>query len=127
MKKIGKLTWAFSAGRIPLKSTGEEPEFISHDKIAILNTSEEEALVEFFIFYEDEQPTGTYEISVKPKRLRKFRFNDLIDPMPIKLDRNYSCYIQSNIPVVIQFSKLNSGSSENAEMGTMAYPVDPEK
>jgi hypothetical protein len=58
MKKTGKLDWAFSAGRIPFQSTGKEPEFISHDKIAVLNTSEEEALIELFILYENVKPVG---------------------------------------------------------------------
>lgn len=125
MKRIGKLDWAFSAGRIPLESTGKEPEFISHDKIAVLNTSEEEALIELFIFYEDEQPVGVFEIKIKPRRLRKIRFNDLIDPTVIALDRNYSCFIKASIPVVIQFSRMNSATKETAEMGTMAFPVAP--
>lgn len=124
MKTIGKIDWAFSAGRIPVESNGEEPDFISHDKIAILNTSEEEAVIEINIFYEDEQPAGIFEIKVKPKRLRKIRFNDLVDPTIIKLNRNYSCFVQTNIPVVIQFSRMNTGTAEKAEIGTMAFPVD---
>lgn len=125
MKRIGKLDWAFSAGRIPLESTGKEPEFISHDKIAVLNTSEEEALLELFIFYENEQPVGVFELKIKPRRLRKIRINDLIDPTVINLDRNYSCFIKASIPVVIQFSRINSATKETAEMGTMAFPVAP--
>lgn len=124
MKAYGKIDWAFSAGRAPLKSNGKEPDFISHDKIAVLNTSEEEAMVEMTIFYEDEQPLGTFSVKIEAKRLRKIRFNDLIDPLPIELERNYSCLIQTNVPVVVQFSRLNSGERANAEMTTMAFPVD---
>lgn len=125
MKTYGKLDWAFSAGRIPFRSTGKEPDFVSHDKLAILNTSEEAANVELFIFYEDEQPSEVYEIEVKPKRLRKVRFNDLIDPVAMRLERNYSCYIRSNAPIVVQFSRLDSGNRETALMGTMAFPAEP--
>jgi hypothetical protein len=124
MKKIGKLDWAISAGRIPFDSTGEEPMFNSHDKIAVLNTSEEEAGIEIFIFYEDQTPVGTYEVEVKPKRLRKIRFNDLIDPEAVKLERNYGCYIRSNVPVVIQFSRMSTGQNANALMGTIVFPAD---
>lgn len=121
MKKIGKLDWAFSGGRIPFDSTGEEPMFNSHDKIAVLNTSEEEAEIEIFIFYEDAAPVGTYEVEIKPKRLRKIRINDLIDPEAVRLERNYGCYIRSNVPIVIQFSRMNTGSKEVGLMGSMAY------
>lgn len=124
MKKIGKLDWGISAGRIPFDSTGEEPKFNSHDKISILNTSEEEASVEIFIFYENQAPVGSYEVKIKAKRLRKIRFNDLIDPEALKLERNFGCYISSNIPVVIQYSRMSTGQNANALMGTLAFPAD---
>ncbi len=124
MKEIGKIDWAFLAGRIPFRSTGDEPEMISHDKVAILNITEEEAVVELFIFYEDEKPVGPFEIKIEPKRLKKVGFNFLIDPTSIYLERNYSCYLRSNVKVVVQFSRMNTGIAENAEMGTMAFPVD---
>lgn len=124
MKTTGKLDWAFSGGRIPFDSTGEEPMFNSHDKISVLNTSEEKAVIEIFIFYEDKAPVGTYEVEIKPKRLRKIRINDLIDPEAVQLERNYGCYIRSNVPVVIQFSRMCTGQNAYALMGTMAFPVD---
>lgn len=125
MKAVGKLDWAFAAGRIPFPATGKEPKFTSHDKIAILNTTEEKAEVELFIFYEDVTPVGSYKVDVQPQRLRKIRFNDLIDPEAIQLERNYSCYIRTNVKVVVQFSRMNTGTNCNAEMGTMAFPIDP--
>ena len=124
MKAYGKIDWAFSAGRIPFHTNGEEPEFNSHDKIAILNTSDEDVMVEILLFYEDEPPVETYEIKVESKRLRKVRFNDLIDPVAIKLEKNYSCLIKTSSPVIIQFSRMNTGQNENTEMGGMAFPVD---
>lgn len=124
MKKIGKLDWSFSAGRIPFHSTGEEPAFNSHDKIAVLNTSQEVAEIEIFIFYEDQTPVGSYKVEIKPRRLRKIRFNDLIDPEAIQLERNYGCYIRSNVPVVIQFSRMSTGQDVNSIMGTMAFPAE---
>jgi len=124
MRKIGKLNWAFSGGRIPFDSTGEEPVFNSHDKISVLNTSEEEANIEIFIFYRNQAPVGTYEVKIKPQRLRKIRINDLIDPEAVALERNYGCYVRSNIPVVVQFSRMDTGQNANAIMGTMAFPAD---
>lgn len=124
MKTCGKLDWALAGGKIPLMTNGEGPAQISYDKIAILNTSEEDAIIEITVFYEDEQPVGAYEIKVAAKRLRKIRFNDLIDPAAIRLERNYGCYIKASIPVVVQFSRMNTGRNENAEMGAMAFPIE---
>ncbi|PKD16225.1 hypothetical protein APR41_10585 [Salegentibacter salinarum] len=124
MKAIGKLDWAFSAGKIPLQSIGEEPKFTSNDKLAILNTSEEKAIIELFIFYENRKPMGPYSVTIKPLRLKKIRFNDLIDPEAIMLEQNYSCYIKTNVKVVIQFSRMNTGNNKVSEMSSMAFPVE---
>ena len=123
MRALGKIDWAISGGCVPVESNGPEPQFISHDQIAILNTGEKDARLELDVFFEDDQPLGTFKIEVKAGRLRKVRFNDLIDPLPIELGRNYACLIQADAPVVVQFSRLNSGSGTVAEMGSMAFPV----
>ena len=123
MKAYGKIDWAFSGGCVPLESRGSEPEFISHDKIAVLNTSDKPATIGLFIYFEDTPPLGTFWVKIGPRRLRKIRFNDLIDPLPIELGKNYSCLIQSDVPVVVQFSRMNSGTDKIAEMGSMAFPV----
>jgi len=123
MKAYGKIDWAFAAGRIPFLTHGREPEMTSHDKIAVLNLSGEEAVLEICIFYEDEAPK-VYEVKLRPRRLKKIRFNDLIDPEAIRMERNFSCFVKSNVPVVIQYSRMNTGSGTNAEMTTMGYPVD---
>lgn len=124
MKAYGKIDWAFSGGRIPFHTNGREPQLNSHDKIAVVNTSGKDALVEILIFYEDQPPVGTYTVRIKAGRLRKIRFNDLIDPEALRLERNYSCMIQTSIPVVIQFSRMNTGNNACAEMGGMAFPAE---
>lgn len=123
MKAYGKKDWAISGGCVPVESNGPEPEFISHDKLAILNTGQEDARIELTVFFEDDQPLGTFRVAVEAGRLRKIRFNDLIDPLPIELGRSFACLIQADVPVVVQFSRLHSGSASAAEMGSMAYPV----
>ena len=123
MKPYGKIDWAFAAGRIPFETNGKEPEMTSHDKISVLNLSEEEAVLEIGVFYEDEPPK-VYEVKLRPKRLKKIRFNDLIDPEAIRMDRNFGCYLKSNVPVVVQFSRMNTGFRNLAEMTGMAFPVD---
>jgi hypothetical protein len=108
---IGKKLWLLSAGHIPLHSTGEEPEFTSHDKLSVLNTSDEDAELIVTIYYESDEPVHDYTITVKAKRVRKIKLNDLIDPLPIPLDKHYGILIRANVNVVIQFSRMDTSSS----------------
>jgi hypothetical protein len=107
---LGKKIWAFAAGHIPLMSTGHEPTFTSHDKIAILNTSAQDADITITIFYEDGEPIKDHTICVKARRIRKIRFNDLIDPLPLPLDKPFGFMVQSSVAVVVQFSRMDTRS-----------------
>jgi hypothetical protein len=49
------------------------------------------------------------------------RFNDLKYPKPIPYDTAYSSVIVSDVPVVIQHTKLDSGQTANALLSTIAY------
>jgi hypothetical protein len=111
---LGKKTWAFAAGHIPLTSTGHEPTFTSHDKIAILNTSAQDADITITIFYEDEDPVEDHVLCVKARRIRKIRFNDLIDPLPLPLDKPFGFIVQSSVAVVVQFSRMDTRSRSAA-------------
>ena len=124
MKPLGRTTWAIPGGHIPLHSNGHEPEFTSHDKLCLLNTTGEEAHVEITIFYTDHEPVGPYRLTVPALRIKHVRFNDLIDPEALPLDTDYASVIESNIPIVVQFSRLDSSRAENALFSTMAFPAD---
>lgn len=117
----GKNKWAFSGGNIPLKGTGKEPEFLSYDKISILNCSDKDTTVKIKIFFNDEKPAGEYELEVKAERVRKFRVNDLIDPHAIPLGVPYGCFIDSKEPVIVQFTRQNTSQDNMAIMGAIAY------
>ena len=106
----GSRTWLFAAGHIPLHSSGREPSFTSHDKIAILNASHEVAKVQLTIYYSDADPVEGYEIEVMPRRVRKIRFNDLVDPLPIALDRDFGFRLHSSVNVIVQFSRMMTAS-----------------
>lgn len=124
MKEIGRKVWAIAGGHIPLQSHGHEPELTSHDKLCMLNTSNREAQVEITLFYAERDPVGPYQVSVPARRIRHVRFNDLIDPEAMPLDTDYGYVIESNVPIVVQFSRLDSSQQGNAIVLTTAYAVD---
>jgi hypothetical protein len=120
-KKVGRKKWAFAAGHIPLQSTGKEPDFTSHDKIAVLNASNEDAYIQMTIFYNNDIPVAGYKIKVKANRMKKVRFNDLIDPLPLPLDTPYGFILKSNTEIVVQFSRAITSSRRVAGFCVVAH------
>lgn len=123
MNSIGAKCWAIAEGYIPAGSHGPEPQFTSHETVCILNTSDSDAQVTITIFYSDREPAGPYRLTVPARRTRHVRFNNLTDPEPIPLDTDFASVIESDVPVVVQHTRLDSRQAENALLSTIAYPA----
>lgn len=121
MKAFGKKTWVIAEGYIPSYGNGKEPEFTSHETACILNTSNQVAQVKITIFYSDRDPVGPYKVKVEAQRTKHLRFNDLNDPEPIPRDTDYASVIESDVPIVVQHTRLDSRQAENALLTTIAY------
>jgi hypothetical protein len=121
---VGHKVWAIPEGYIPGESTGPEPAFTSHETACILNTGDTEANVEITIYFADKEPVGPYKVKVPPQRTLHLRFNDLEDPEKIPLDTDYGSVFRSDVPVVVQHTRLDSRQAENALLTTMAFPVN---
>ncbi|MBT1701930.1 sensory rhodopsin transducer [Chryseosolibacter indicus] len=121
MKAIGKKLWVIAEGYIPEYGTGKEPEFLSHETACILNTSDKPAQVSITIFFNDREPAGPFKITVEPRRTLHLRFNDLKEPEQVPLGTDYASVIESDTPIVVQHTRLDSRQAENAIMTTIAY------
>jgi hypothetical protein len=121
MESIGAKRWAIAEGYIPGWSHGPEPQFTSHETVCILNASNEDAHVAITIFYAGREPAGPYELTVPARRTKHLRFNDLKEPEPVPLDTDFATVIESDVPVVVQHTRLDSRQSENALLSTIAY------
>lgn len=123
MDGLGKKIWVIAEGYIPPESTGPAPQMISHETACILNTSDTDAHIELTIYYSDRPPVGPYRLQVPAERTRHIRFNDLKDPEPIPPDTDYASVLVSDVPVVVQHSRLDSRQAENALLSTIAFPA----
>jgi hypothetical protein len=120
---IGARRWAIAEGYIPGQSTGPAPQFTSHEAACILNAGPADAHVTITIFFSDRDPVGPYHVTVPARRTLHLRFNDLDNPEPVPCDTDYASLIESNVPIVVQHSRLDSRQAENALLTTVAYPV----
>jgi hypothetical protein len=67
---------------------------------------------------------GPYNVTVPARRTSHVRFNDLNEPEPIPLDTDFASVIESDVPIVVQHTRLDSRQAENALLSTIAYASD---
>ncbi|NJK86885.1 MAG: hypothetical protein HC906_13820 [Bacteroidales bacterium] len=48
----------------------------------------------------------------------------LKDPVPIPTEKEFSCVIESSLPVVVQFSRINPDRMEKSFLSTIAFASD---
>jgi hypothetical protein len=121
----GKKHWAIAEGYIPGRSVDPfDPELESHEACCILNASDADAEIKIMIFFEDRKPVGPYRVTVSARRTKHLRFNDLDDPEPIPRDTSYSSLIVSNVPIIVQHTRLDSRNPNIALLSTVAFALD---
>jgi hypothetical protein len=96
----------------------------SHETVCILNATEEDAHVSITLFFSDEEPVGPYRVAVPARRTRHVRFNDLTDPKPVPRDTDFASMIDSDVPIVVQHTRLDSRQAELALLSTIAFAGD---
>jgi hypothetical protein len=118
---IGRTTWAIAEGWIPSRSTGPEPQMTSHETACMLNAGEQDAHVEITLYFKDREPAGPYRLTVPARRTLHQRFNELSDPEQVPRDTDYASVIVSDVPIVVQHTRLDSRQAENALLSTIAF------
>jgi len=124
IESIGRRRWAIAEGYIPAGSHGPSPQMTSHETVCLLNISDRDAHVRITIFYSNREPVGPYQLVVQGQRTKHIRFNDLNDPEPIPHDTDFASLIESDVPIVVQHTRLDSRQAENALLSTIAFAGD---
>jgi hypothetical protein len=120
-KPIGRTTWAIAEGYIPSQSTGQSRAFESHETACLLNAGAVPANVRITVFFANRDPVGPYRVTVPARRTLHLRFNELHDPQTIPRDTDYASLIESDQPIVVQHTRLDSRQSALALISTVAY------
>lgn len=121
---IGTRRWTVPGGFVPVDSSGPEPAMVSHDRLCVLNATDELASLAVTLHYADGREAGPYSLSVAARRVRHVRINDLIDPYAPPLGQAYGLVVESDVPVVCQHSRLDSRAAANATASTIAFPIE---
>jgi hypothetical protein len=124
MGAIGAKCWAIAEGYIPGKSTGSDRELTSHETVCILNAGDTDARVKIMVYFSDREPAGPFTFTVPARRTQHLRFNDFREPEKIPVDTDFASVISSDVPIVIQHTRLDSRQEALALLSTIAYASD---
>jgi hypothetical protein len=120
VEPLGQRRWAIAEGWIPSQSSFSDPALVSHETACILNASDKAAHIRITIFFADREPV-LYLVDVAARRTLHLRFNDLSDPEPIPRDTPYSSVFESDVPIIVQHTRLDSRRAEVSLLSTIAY------
>jgi hypothetical protein len=123
MGAIGRTVWAIAEGYIPPTGAQGSRELESHETACILNAGGADAHVRITIYFRDREPVGPYRVTVAARRTLHLRFNDLSDPAPVPRNTDYASVFESDAPIVVQHTRLDSRQAALALLTTMAYPA----
>jgi hypothetical protein len=121
MDAIGRTRWAIAEGYIPSESKYADRALESHETACILNAGDRDAKVAITIYFADREPVGPYLVTVAAHRTLHLRFNDLTDPQPVPRDTDYASVFESDVPIVVQHTRLDSRRAELALLSTVAF------
>lgn len=118
-RDIGKRVWAIAEGYIPEGDSFADRALASHETACILNAGDRDAHIELTIYFADREP-ARHRLTVAARRTRHLRFDDLTDP-PVPRGTDYASVFVSDVPIVVQHTRLDSRKAEIALMTTLAY------
>ena len=78
------------------------------------------------VFFEDRDADFGFSSQCKAMRTHHIRLDKLTSSDGREIPRNvpYAMLVESSVPVVVQYSRLDTAQAELALMTTIAYPVD---
>ena len=121
MNPIGRTHWAIAEGHIPSQSSFTDRALVSHETACILNAGGNDAHVALTVFFADREPVGPYRITVPARRTLHLRFDDLAEPSSVPRDTDFSSVFESDVPIVVQHTRLDSRHAEVSLLSTTAY------
>jgi hypothetical protein len=95
----------------------------SHESACVLNTGSQPAVVSLTFFFEDRDPIGPVDVTIGPQRTRHVRLTDPTQLSGVELPRDvpFAYAAESDVPIVLQHSRLDTSAGAYTLATTMAY------
>lgn len=121
-KLKGSRVWYIPDGFSPSDGLGLDD---GHESICIINDMDKTANIKIKFFFENECPVEDIEFKLHPQRCKHLRLNDPKNLGGFRLDVNkpYSIKLESDIDIIVQYSRLTSYNDRFSLMTTMGYSI----
>jgi len=119
---VGSKTWIIPDGFLPEHSNGH---FVSHEAVCVLNLTDQDAHLTITVYFEDREPMTGFTATCGARRTNHVRLDKIVNSegQKIPVGVPYALKVDSNQPVIIQHSRMDTTQAEMALMTTIAYPL----
>jgi hypothetical protein len=116
----GKRRWYVPDAYLP---SGEAYGAVSHESACLLNAGEVATRVRFTFFFMDRDPLGPIERELPARRAWHVRLDDpaVLDGLELPRDVPYAYMVESDEPVVLQHSRLDTAPGRYTLFTSIAY------
>jgi hypothetical protein len=126
MQAFGKTRWLIPDCYRPVVEPRQlEQPYQSHDAICVLNTGDEDAVIDITLYFEDREPLTGWQARCGARRTHHIRLDKLKsqDGRPVPDGVPYAALVTSTEPVVVQYSRLDATQDNNTLMTTLGWPL----
>lgn len=116
---VGKRRWYVPDGYLPGDSSHG---VVSHEAACLLNTGDRDAELLFTFFFEKQDPIGPVPVKLAARRVLHVRLDDP-NAIGVELPKGvpYAYSVESDVPVVLQHSRLDTTAGGYTLFTTIAY------
>ena len=116
----GKTFWFIPDAFYPVTDNGE---YVSHEAVCVLNTSDTDADIDITLYFEDKEPIGGFKAKCGARRTHHIRMDKIVSVDGLKVERGipYAMTVESNVPIVVQYSRCDTTQEPLSFMGLLAY------
>ena len=130
-KPEGHRVWIIPDAYLPPLSPEDEAKqatgkgYWSHESLCIVNTGPKPAHLTLSFYFEDRPPKKNVAITVGAERTWHIRFDkpDLLGGFRVPAGVPYALRVESDVPVVVQHSRLDTTQPNCAFLSVMAHPI----
>jgi len=118
---MGSRVWLVPDGYLPSCEPGD---LVSHESICVLNTGSKTAHCKLDVFFEDRDPMLGIAFQVEAQRTLHLRLDrpEMLGGVSLPKEVPYATRVTSDVPVVVQSSRLDVTQPNLALFTTMGYP-----